>query len=615
MRPTTTPSGSAKQSEIAKRLADIERQLARIPSVFPDKQTRRFTARLHSVGHSLAFGDPVTADGYKVSDPSQQVYGVVWRVLGPDDVLVVTAGHMDGFTGLTAGRPLIVESLAYGAKTFAQVISETEVIVGIDTTNPGTVTNTEVVSVITSGDVLAMLTCVRMLPAGGFALSQADTQAHAVVHCVIGEAIGGLQYLGYESGRIRLEGVDSSSPLVTTPGRFYLDETTPGAWTATAPEIAVPVFDVVSVSGPSESGTYTVTVRVLSSMATAAEGILPLSRGGTGADLSGQPNHAVIFKYDDDKLGSVINAGGLLGVLTQTASGLPVFKSLDDTGFEDTATGIRPLICGEPILDDAPAEGAFLRLVDGEWRGFKPWVYEGELAVVGASGDIVNIPAPTNDGDVLTANLTADGLMEWLPPSGGGLPLVNGNGTATTITGSTWSGGDRLILVGVAGGGGGGGGGSSSAGVIQNSTTAVYCGGGGGATGAVVWFPIVMKNGYAFAVTNGSAGSGGAADTNGTSGGSTTLIIYDDEGDPIVSVTVPGGAYGRAAGALYPGTGGAASAGGLPGANGYMSLTANTGYANQANILSAPSSVGAGGRGGTQGFTGSAGGAGGAWYY
>lgn len=96
----------------------------------------------------------------------------------------------------------------------------------------------------------------------GWTKSQADTEAHAVVDGVVGSVISTDAFLVVFPGHLLL-GLSSR----TVGSRYYLDATTAGAVTTTAPAIKVPIYDAVSAtaavliasgaggSNPTEDGT------------------------------------------------------------------------------------------------------------------------------------------------------------------------------------------------------------------------------------------------------------------------------------------------------------------------------------------------------------------------
>lgn len=241
------------------------------------------------------------------------------------------------------------------------------------------------------------------------------------------------------------------------------------------------------------------------------------------------------------------------------------------------------------------------KLQNGTWA---------DILIAGVGGVFKRLGIGTSGYALLSAGAGAD-------PVWGAIPAAPTTQTFGTPGSPTWTkpANLRYITVVCIGGGGGGGGGYTGAG-FQNGGS----GGGGGASNSTLISAINLP--ATVAVTVGAAGTGGAIDTNGVDGGSSSFGSYlsANGGTKGLARSTSGGAGGTATGsgvAGSAGTGGTgAGKGGAGGAAGGYSATAGaggaatTGNAGAGENGHAGSDFGGGGGGGVSASESAGGGAG-----
>jgi len=253
---------------------------------------------VHEPGHGFVVGEAVRVNGVDTytrakanTTETAKVAGIVGAVLGIDDFFLITSGRLTGLTSI------IDDTLYYLSDTIAGAVVTTppaiavQLYEGINTTSaivnirPTPVVNsiTQVVTQFSHsfivGDVL------RSSGAGTYAKAQADTPTHALALGVVTEVIDSDTFVMTMAGLISgLSGLVTGAP-------YYLDASTAGAVTVTAPgSNVVAVYEATST-------TQAIVKIVLSGSATPEPDIstIPYSGTTTGIVLTAGKVYRVII--------------------------------------------------------------------------------------------------------------------------------------------------------------------------------------------------------------------------------------------------------------------------------------------------------------------------------
>lgn len=448
-------------------------------------------------GHGFVVGEVLRISGADTytrakadSTQNAEVAGVVGAVLGVDDFFLITSGRIKGLSSLVDGTFYYLSDTVSGAVVTTppadhvvqiyEATNTTDAIVNIRPT-PIVTAISQVVTQFAHGFVVGDV--LRGSTPGAYTKAQADTPTHALALGVVSEVIDSDTFVMVMAGLI------SGLSGLTTGAPYYLDPTTPGAVTFTAPgSNVVAIYEAIST-------TQAIVKIVLAPTSSGASAFKTFSRKTASSGTFTVP--AGVFRIRVRLVGDGGGGGGS-------------YNTLSLFGFVALTSGGSP----NQRID-----------VEGLGGG-------------GGSGAILIIEFDVNPGDTITWTIGSGGTagVAGSPPTA----ATDGSGTSITYaTNTATAGGGKFGAGGGPSNGGDGGKGGTTSNSIVGSTTlpattviSISSNGENGGThhsGIVVGMGKRGKGARCFAEGStpiGDGGDGGSAGNNGVAGRPGEIVFF-----------------------------------------------------------------------------------------